>query len=67
MVPDYEVWYGPRTLTKVRQVCIPVDLLRALDLDVGSELQFALSEDRTEIRVRPTGRSRPTDDESRTE
>ena len=55
------VWYGPRALTKVRQVCIPVELLRALSLDVGSELQFALSEDHSEIRIRPTGRSRTTE------
>jgi bifunctional DNA-binding transcriptional regulator/antitoxin component of YhaV-PrlF toxin-antitoxin module len=52
------VWYGPRALTKVRQVCIPVELLRALDLDAGSELQFALDEVHREIRIRPTGRSR---------
>lgn len=52
------VWYGPRTLTKVRQVCIPIELLRALDLDAGSEVQFALSSDGAEIRVKPTGRSR---------
>lgn len=48
-------WYGPRTLTKVRQVCIPVDLLRALELDVGSEVQFALDEERGEIRIREFG------------
>lgn len=58
MIPDDAVWYGPRALTKVRQVCIPVELLRALNLDAGSELQFALTDDRTEIRIRPTGRSR---------
>lgn len=52
------VWYGPRTLTKVRQVCIPIELLRALDLDAGSEVQFALTREGDEIRVRPTGRSR---------
>jgi len=52
------VWYGPRVLTKVRQVCIPVELLRTLDLEVGSEVQFALTDDRREIRIRPTGRSR---------
>lgn len=63
MVADRAVWYGPRTLTKVRQVCIPVELLRALDLDAGSELQFALNEDRSEIRIRPTGRSRMALDE----
>mgnify|MGYP001586145921 CR=1 FL=1 len=57
MVVDL-VWYGPRALTKVRQVCIPVELLRALNLDAGSELQFALDEARNEIRIRPTGRSR---------
>lgn len=57
------VWYGPRTLTKVRQVCIPVELLRALNLDAGSELQFALTEDGNEIRVRSTGRSRATQDD----
>lgn len=50
------VWYGPRNLTKVRQVCIPVELLKALDLEAGSELQFALDEERSEIRIRPTGR-----------
>jgi bifunctional DNA-binding transcriptional regulator/antitoxin component of YhaV-PrlF toxin-antitoxin module len=52
------VWYGPRVLTKVRQVCIPVELLRALNLEAGSELQFALAADGNEIRIRPTGRSR---------
>ena len=52
------VWYGPRTLTKLRQVCIPVDLLGALDLYAGSEVQFALTPEGTEIRIKPTGRSR---------
>lgn len=52
------VWYGPRTLTRVRQVCIPVELLRELNLDAGSELLFALTPDGDEIRIRPTGRSR---------
>jgi antitoxin component of MazEF toxin-antitoxin module len=52
------VWYGPRSLTQVRQVCIPVDLVRALGLDVGSEIQFALAEDGDEIRIRPTGRTK---------
>jgi bifunctional DNA-binding transcriptional regulator/antitoxin component of YhaV-PrlF toxin-antitoxin module len=66
MAPDDVVWYGPRALTKVRQVCIPVELLRALDLDAGSELQFALTEDGDEIRIRPTGRSRALQDETRT-
>jgi bifunctional DNA-binding transcriptional regulator/antitoxin component of YhaV-PrlF toxin-antitoxin module len=47
-------WYGPRTLTKVRQVCIPVELLRELELEAGGQVHFALSEDRTEIRIRPT-------------
>lgn len=46
-------WYGPRTLTKVRQVCIPIELLRQLDLDSGSQVHFALSQDGTEIRIRP--------------
>lgn len=36
-------------------MCIPVALLRALELDVGSELQFALDEDNREIRVREFG------------
>ena len=57
------VWYGPRALTKVRQVCIPIELLRSLGLDVGSELQFALAETGDEIRIRPTGRSRSQDGE----
>lgn len=65
MATDEAVWYGPRALTRVRQVCIPVELLRALNLDAGSELQFALAEDGSEIRVRPTGRSRTTKDEER--
>jgi bifunctional DNA-binding transcriptional regulator/antitoxin component of YhaV-PrlF toxin-antitoxin module len=52
------VWYGPRALTQVRQVCIPVELTRALGLDVGSEIQFALAEDGGEIRIRPTGRTK---------
>ncbi|MEV8026838.1 AbrB/MazE/SpoVT family DNA-binding domain-containing protein [Cellulosimicrobium funkei] len=63
MVTDRVVWYGPRVLTKVRQVCIPVELLRALNLDAGSELQFALDEERSEIRIRPTGRSQTREDE----
>jgi antitoxin component of MazEF toxin-antitoxin module len=58
MATDEVVWYGPRALTKVRQVCIPVQLLRALNLEAGSELQFALAADGNEIRIRPTGRSR---------
>jgi hypothetical protein len=58
VAPKDVVWYGPRALTRVRQVCIPIELLRALSLDAGSELQFALAENGTEIRVRPTGRSR---------
>lgn len=59
------MWYGPRTLTKVHQVCIPIDLLRALGLDTGSELLFALTDDQQEIRVRPTGRTRtPRDGEA---
>jgi bifunctional DNA-binding transcriptional regulator/antitoxin component of YhaV-PrlF toxin-antitoxin module len=62
MTTQEVVWYGPRALTKVRQVCIPVELLRALNLDAGSELQFALAEDGNEIRVRPTGRFRATQD-----
>ena len=66
MATDEVVWYGPRALTKVRQVCIPVELLRALELDAGSELQFALTEDGNEIRIRPTGRSRAAQDETRT-
>ncbi|MGV9331311.1 AbrB/MazE/SpoVT family DNA-binding domain-containing protein [Nocardia sp. NPDC003726] len=49
----------------MRQVCIPVELLRALNLDAGSELMFALTEDRKEIRIRPTGRTRSTRDEKR--
>lgn len=57
MAMEDVVWYGPRALTKVRQVCIPVELLRALGLDAGSELQFALADDGNEIRIRPTGRS----------
>ncbi len=62
MGADDLVWYGPRALTKVRQVCIPVELLRALKLDAGSELQFALDSDTSEIRIRPTGRSRADQD-----
>lgn len=58
MAAEEPVWYGPRALTKVRQVCIPVELLRTLGLDVGSELQFALTASGDEIRIRPTGRSR---------
>ena len=62
MSADGVVWYGPRALTRVRQVCIPIELLRALDLDAGSEVQFALTEDGEEIRVRPTGRIRTAND-----
>lgn len=58
MVADDVVWYGPRALTEVRQVCIPVELLRELQLDAGSELKFALADTGDEIRIRPTGRSR---------
>lgn len=65
MATDEAVWYGPRALTQVRQVCIPVELLRALSLEAGSELQFALTDDGREIRVRPTGRSRVTHKETR--
>jgi len=65
MVADDVVWYGPRALTRVRQVCIPIELLRALDLDAGSELQFALAADGSEIRIRPTGRSRASQNEKR--
>jgi len=61
---DDVVWHGPRALTKVRQVCIPVELLRALHLDAGSELQFALALTGDEIRIRPTGRSRPESEKS---
>lgn len=57
-IGEEAVWYGPRTLTKVRQVCIPVELLRELNLDAGSELLFALAPDGDEIRIRPTRRSR---------
>ena len=56
------VWYGPRALTSVRQVCIPLPLLRQLGLDAGSELQFALADSGDEIRIRPTGRRRETRD-----
>lgn len=62
MAAEPVVWHGPRVLTKVRQVCIPVELLRALELDAGSELQFALDKELGEIRMRPTGRSRATQD-----
>lgn len=55
MADDGERWYGPRTLTQVRQVCVPVALLRALELDVGSEVEFSLDEDRGEIRIREFG------------
>lgn len=58
MIDEQVVWYGPRNLTKTRQVCIPAELLRAVDLEAGSELQFALDEERGEIRIRPTGRVR---------
>jgi len=61
MDADELVWHGPRVLTKVRQVCIPVELLRELKLDVGSELQFALAPSGDQILVRPTGRSRAGD------
>jgi len=53
MADPEPVWHGPRALTQVRQVCIPVRLLRALELDVGSEVQFALDPERHEIRIRP--------------
>ena len=54
VVPDEEAtWYGPRTLTSVRQVCIPIELLRAIGLDAGGKVHFALSDDGNEIRLRP--------------
>lgn len=53
LVPPMSVWYGPRTLTKVRQVCIPVELLRELGLDAGSRVRFSLTADGQEIRVKP--------------
>lgn len=52
MADPEPVWHGPRALTQVRQVCIPVKLLRALELEVGSEVQFALDPVRHEIRIR---------------
>jgi hypothetical protein len=55
MADPEPTWYGPRALTQVRQVCIPVKLLRALDLEVGSEVQFALDPERNEIRIRAVG------------
>ena len=65
MTIDETVCHGPRVLTKVRQVCIPVELLRALNADVGSELKFALNEDGTEIRIRTTGRTRIASEEKK--
>lgn len=40
-------------LTRVWQVCTPVELFREFNLDTGDALQFALSVDGDEIRVRP--------------
>lgn len=65
MTTEETVWHGPRVLTKVRQVCIPVELLRALNVDVGSELQFALDAEHNEIRIRATGRTRVAADQKR--
>ena len=36
---------GPRRLTKVCQVAVPVVLLRRLGLDAGSEVYFDVPED----------------------
>lgn len=63
MAAEEPTWHGPRTLTRVRQVCIPVKLLRALDLDEGSEVQFALDLDRHEIRIRPVSGGKKDSDE----
>jgi bifunctional DNA-binding transcriptional regulator/antitoxin component of YhaV-PrlF toxin-antitoxin module len=35
--------YGPHKITKVRQVAIPAELLRAVGLDLGDEVHFRLS------------------------
>ncbi len=53
MADDEATWYGPRTLTSVRQVCIPIELLRAVGLDSGGKVHFALSDDGSEIRLKP--------------
>lgn len=53
MAPEDLVWHGPRTLTAVRQVCIPIELLRALDLAAGDRVQFALTEAGDQIVIRP--------------
>lgn len=45
---------GPRRLTKVRQVSIPVRLLREVGLEAGSEVYFAIApDDSAAIRILP--------------
>ena len=46
--------HGPRTLTKFRQVCIPIALLRELDLGAGDDVYFELSADRSAILIKPS-------------
>jgi bifunctional DNA-binding transcriptional regulator/antitoxin component of YhaV-PrlF toxin-antitoxin module len=45
--------HGPRTLTRSRQVCIPVTLLRQLGLEEGDDVYFEMSPDGAAILVRP--------------
>jgi len=46
--------HGPRTLTKFRQVCVPIALLRELGLEAGDDVYFELSSDRRGILIRPS-------------
>ncbi|CAN5419515.1 hypothetical protein BH10PLA2_BH10PLA2_26650 [soil metagenome] len=57
--------HGPRTLTKFRQVCVPLALLREVGLDSGDDVYFELSTDRTGILITPA--STLSSDEPRTE
>ena len=45
--------HGPRTLTRVRQVSIPVVLLRALKIDAGDDVYFELTQDGKAILMKP--------------
>lgn len=46
--------HGPRTLTQVRQVSIPVALLRAVQLEAGDDVYFQLTEDGKSILISPS-------------
>ncbi|WP_166787338.1 MULTISPECIES: AbrB/MazE/SpoVT family DNA-binding domain-containing protein [unclassified Cryobacterium] len=51
-MPNASGLHGPRTLTRSRQVCIPVTLLRQLGLGEGDDVYFELSPDGKAILIR---------------